>query len=77
LAGQKAIMPYRVLYILVAGAGAVMTNLDMVWNISDVFNGLMAIPNLIALLGLSGVIVKETRDFNAILKAEKQAKKEK
>lgn len=77
LAGQKAIMPYRVVYILVAGAGAVMTNLDMVWNISDVFNGLMAIPNLIALLGLSGVIVKETRDFNAILKAEKQAKKDK
>jgi AGCS family alanine or glycine:cation symporter len=77
LAGQKAILPYRIVYILVAGLGAIATNLDMVWNISDVFNGLMAIPNLIALLGLSGVIVKETKDFNVIYKAEKQAKKEK
>ncbi len=77
LGGQKAIFPYRVLYILVAGIGAVATNLDMVWNISDVFNGLMAIPNLIALLGLSGVIVAETKAFNAIYKAEKEEKKDK
>jgi len=77
LAGQKAIMPYRVVYILVAGLGAIATNLDMVWNISDVFNGLMAIPNLIGLLGLSAVIIKETKDFNEIYKAERLAKKEK
>ena len=77
LAGQKAIMPYRIVYILVAGLGAIATNLDMVWNISDVFNGLMAIPNLIGLLGLSAVIIKETKDFNEIYKAERLAKKEK
>lgn len=77
LAGQKAILPYRIVYILVAGLGAIATNLDMVWNISDVFNGLMAIPNLIGLLGLSAVIIKETKDFNEIYKAEQLAKKEK
>ena len=36
-----------------------------VWNIADIFNALMAFPNLIALLALNGVIVKETRDFHA------------
>jgi alanine or glycine:cation symporter, AGCS family len=75
LAGQKAILPYRIVFIAIAGLGAIATNLDMVWNISDVFNGCMAIPNLIGLLGLSGVIVKETRDFNVILKREQAEKK--
>jgi AGCS family alanine or glycine:cation symporter len=71
LGGQKVILPYRIVYIAVAGLGCVATNLDMIWNISDVFNGFMAIPNLIGLLGLSGIIAKETKDFNAIIKAEK------
>jgi len=77
LFGQKAILPYRIVYIAVAGVGAIATNLDMVWNISDVFNGLMAIPNLIGLLGLSGVIISETKDFEKLLKKEQAEKKNK
>ncbi len=49
LLGEKAIVPYRMMYILVAGLGAMTTNLNLIWAISDVFNGLMAIPNLIGL----------------------------
>jgi AGCS family alanine or glycine:cation symporter len=48
--------------VLVVGLGAV-AKLDFVWSLSDTFNGLMAIPNLIGLLALSPVIVKETRDY--------------
>ena len=63
LLGEKVIVPYRVLYILVAGLGVMTTNLNLIWSISDVFNGLMAIPNLIGLLFLSGVVVAETKRF--------------
>ena len=56
--------------------GAVSTNLDLVWNISDVFNGLMAIPNLIGLLGLSGIIVSETKAFEKIIQQEKKQGKD-
>nr|WP_251127952.1 MULTISPECIES: sodium:alanine symporter family protein [unclassified Exiguobacterium] len=70
LLGEKVIVPYRVLYILVAGLGAVTTNLNLIWSISDVFNGLMAIPNLIGLLFLSGVVVAETKRFELERKKE-------
>ena len=55
---------YRILYILAVFIGPYMT-VKAVWNIADIFNALMAFPNLIALLALNGVIVKETRDFHA------------
>ncbi|WP_028357495.1 alanine/glycine:cation symporter family protein [Brackiella oedipodis] len=64
LFGEKGILPYRVVYIITVYLGAVVS-LDLVWNLSDTFNGLMAVPNLIGLLVLSGVVVKETRDFRA------------
>ena len=53
---------YRVIYVVsvLLGAGV---NLGLVWAASDVFNGLMAVPNLIALLLMSNVIVAETKDF--------------
>ncbi|WDH75263.1 sodium:alanine symporter family protein [Exiguobacterium marinum] len=70
LLGEKVIVPYRVLYILVAGLGAMTTNLNLIWSISDVFNGLMAIPNLIGLLFLSGVVVAETKRFELERKKE-------
>lgn len=70
LLGEKVIVPYRVLYILVAGLGAMTTNLNLIWSISDVFNGLMAIPNLIGLLFLSGVVVTETKRFELERKKE-------
>ncbi len=62
LFGEKVIMPYRIIFVLFVGIGAV-AKLDLVWSLSDVFNGMMAIPNLIGLLILSPVIVKETRDY--------------
>lgn len=71
--GEKVIVPYRVLYILVAGLGAMTTNLNLIWSISDVFNGLMAIPNLIGLLFLSGVVVAETKRFELERKKEGQS----
>ncbi|CUN09534.1 Na+/alanine symporter [[Ruminococcus] torques] len=58
------VMGYRILYILAVFIGPYMT-VKAVWNIADIFNALMAFPNLIALLALNGVIVKETRDFHA------------
>nr|WP_240542898.1 sodium:alanine symporter family protein [Exiguobacterium qingdaonense] len=70
LLGEKVVVPYRVLYILVAGLGAMTTNLNLIWSISDVFNGLMAIPNLIGLLFLSGVVVAETKRFELERKKE-------
>ena len=53
---------YRVLYIIAIFFGAVM-NLTVVWNLADCMNALMAIPNLLSLLFLSGVLVKETREY--------------
>ncbi|MBC8530185.1 sodium:alanine symporter family protein [Christensenellaceae bacterium NSJ-44] len=53
---------YRIGYVALVFAGAVM-ELQMVWNISDTLNGLMAIPNLIGVVGLSGVAIRMTRDY--------------
>lgn len=62
LKGRKWMLAYRVLYILAVFAGSV-ANLAIVWNVADCMNALMAIPNLVSLLLLSGVIVRETREF--------------
>lgn len=62
LLGKKAVTPYRVLWVVFVFVGSVFS-LDLVWNLSDLANGLMAIPNLIALLALSGVIVSETKKY--------------
>ena len=62
VAGKKALIPYRVLYIVVAAIAPVIA-LDLVWLIADTLNALMAIPNLIAVLLLSNVIVKETKKY--------------
>lgn len=64
---KKGIMVYRWLYILAVFIGPYMT-VAAVWTIADIFNGLMAIPNMIALFALSGVVVKETRDYAKRLK---------
>lgn len=58
----KSIMVYRWLYIIAVFIGPYMT-VKAVWTIADIFNGLMAIPNMIAIFVLSGVVVKETKDF--------------
>lgn len=60
--GKKALMPYRVLYIAVAAIAPVVA-LDLVWKIADILNALMAVPNLVAVLLLSPVIVRETKKY--------------
>ena len=62
LFGAKAIKPYQIIYILMIVVGATV-KLDLVWAISDTLNGLMALPNLIALAALSGVVVKATKEY--------------
>lgn len=64
LLGEKFVLPYRIIYIATVFIGCIAT-LDLVWLFADTFNGLMAIPNLIGLLLLSGVIAKESKDFIA------------
>ena len=64
---MKAVKVYRWLYILAVFIGPYMT-VSAVWTIADIFNGLMAVPNMIALFALSGVVAKETKDFFAAKK---------
>ncbi|MNF72352.1 Amino-acid carrier protein AlsT [compost metagenome] len=64
MVGTKAILPYRLLWVLAVPFGAV-AQLDFAWLLSDTLNGLMAIPNLIALLLLSPVVIKLTRNYFA------------
>ena len=59
---QKIVKTYRWLYILAVFIGPYMT-VSAVWTIADIFNGLMAFPNLIALVALNGVVIAETREF--------------
>ncbi len=72
LFGSKSVPIYRILFTLVIIPGAIL-ELDVVWKISDICNGLMAIPNLIGLVALSGVVINETRSFLKILEVERAA----
>ncbi len=67
-----AIWVYRTVFVLFIFVGAT-ASLDSVWTLADILNGLMAIPNLIGLIGLSGIIVLETKRFQQIVKEEKDA----
>ena len=62
LLGHKAVVVYQVVFILLIIVGATL-ELELVWNIADTLNGFMAIPNLVALLGLSGVVIKLTKNY--------------
>ncbi len=70
LLGTKSIPYFRIIFIIICFVGALL-ELEVVWKISDIFNGLMAFPNLIGLCALSGVVVKETHQFLEQLKQEK------
>lgn len=59
---QKVVKAYRWVYILAIFIGPFMT-VSAVWTIADIFNGLMALPNIIALVALSGVVVAETKVY--------------
>ena len=68
LFGPKSIKPYQIIFLIVIFVGATM-DLSLAWSIADTLNGLMALPNLIALVALSGVVVKETkRHFSEVKK---------
>lgn len=71
LMGVKAILPYRIIFILLIACGPFM-KLEEIWVLADIVNGLMAIPNLIALLALSGVVVAETKAYHKHLKENKE-----
>lgn len=62
LGGKKAMFIYRLIFVAAVYVGAV-TKLDIVWNFSDIANGLMAIPNIISLFVLNGIIVSETKRY--------------
>lgn len=62
LFGERAVLPYRVIWVGAVMVGSVVT-LQAVWSFADIANGLMAIPNLVSLLLLSGVLVEETRTY--------------
>lgn len=62
LFGKVSIIPYRILWVIMVFVGAIVS-LPLVWDFADMMNALMAIPNIIAVLGLSGVIVKETKTY--------------
>ena len=62
LLGKKSIMPYRIAWVIAVYAGSV-TSLALVWDLADAMNALMAIPNLVALLTLSGVLVADTQKY--------------
>lgn len=67
LVGEKYIQLYRVAWVVFVFVGAVV-KLELVWNFSDVMNGLMAIPNLIGLVWLSGLVARETKEFEKGIK---------
>lgn len=66
-----AVMIYRTIFVLFIFVGAT-ASIDVVWSLADILNGLMAIPNLIGLLGLSGIIVLETKRFQKKVREEKE-----
>ena len=72
LTGERGVLFYRVVFALAAYAGAVQS-LELVWNLSDIFNALMAIPNLVSLLLLSGTTVRELAAFQPVIRRERRA----
>ncbi len=70
LFGPKSIKPYQVIFLVVIFVGATM-DLGLAWSIADTLNGLMALPNLIALVALSGVVVRETKRHFSEVQAKK------
>ena len=69
LAGPRAIRPYRVVFVLCVGLGA-LVEVDAVWLLGDIFTALMAFPNLLALLALSPVVVRLTKEYLGRSKVE-------
>ncbi|GAL28841.1 alanine/glycine:cation symporter family protein [Vibrio maritimus] len=64
LMGTKAVLPYKIIFVGLVASGAFL-HLDMIWLIADIVNGLMAVPNLIGLVLLRGVVIEETKLYFA------------
>ena len=71
LGGIKSIKWYRIIFIALVAIGPFLS-LSLIFTIADIVNGLMAIPNLIALIGLRKVIIKETEEYFGMLKIKKE-----
>ena len=71
LMGVKAILPYRIIFVGLVACGPFL-KLEAIWILADIVNGLMAIPNLIALLALTGVVVSETKAYLKHLEENKK-----
>jgi AGCS family alanine or glycine:cation symporter len=71
LVGEKGVIFYRVIFVSFIMVGA-LSGLQFIWDLADTMNGLMALPNLIGLLGLSGIVVKETKDYMEKIKAKEE-----
>ena len=71
LVGEKGVIFYRVIFVSFIMVGA-LSGLQFIWDLADTMNGLMALPNLIGLLGLSGIVVKETKDYMETIKAKEE-----
>jgi AGCS family alanine or glycine:cation symporter len=75
LLGEGSVKPYRIVFILAVGLGATL-KLELVWAMADLFNGLMAFPNLVALILLSPVVIRETREYFVALAGKKALKEQ-
>lgn len=75
LCGTKSIMPYRIIYIVLVAIGPFLP-LELIFIIADIVNGCMAFPNLVGLIGLRKVVIKETEDYFNSLENEKLGNKE-
>lgn len=71
LFGVKAIMPYRIIYIMLVAIGPFLP-LELIFIIADIVNGCMAFPNLVGIIGLRKVVIKETEEYFANLKEDKK-----
>jgi AGCS family alanine or glycine:cation symporter len=72
LAGRRIVLAYRALFCAIVFFGAIMS-FDIVWPLVDIMNGLMAFPNLVALFGLSSIVVAEADTFFALVKSERSS----
>ena len=68
--GIRAVRWYRILFIFCLIPGAILS-LKIVWSFANIMNGLMAFPNLLALFGLSSIVLAETRNFEKLLHLER------
>ena len=74
LTGGRGLLPYRLLYAMAAWWGAA-ASLETVWDLSDIFNALMAVPNLLSLLLLSGTVRRELDAFQPVIRRERAARR--